>query len=709
VAIDSAGDCYVAGISTAITPTSGVFQTDPKSGQFVEKFGPTGSVVYATYLGGSGPDMPSGLAVDDAGNAYLTGQTASNDFPTKNALQSTFGGGTSDAFVAVLNPTASALVYSTYLGGSGQDYGSAIAVDSSSNAYVTGTTYSTNFPTVAAFQPSLVGLQAAFVTKLDASGTPVYSTYLGPTGGSDGTDSAYGSGIAADSSGNAYVTGGTGSSDFPLVNPLQSTYEGSAFVSKFNPAGSALVYSTFFGNEISTDSIAVDSSGQAYLIGRFFAVGSPAGGVPIVSPIASTPSTPITSSAVGFVSVINSAGTSIVFSSYLPGQSLASSIAVDSSENIYLGEAGTPVPILNAYNGIFSDQVGHVEGGCGSDYDLPFALKIAPTGGPVLAVPTAVPFSYQVPVGSSSGACSENVLLANASSSGTVNITNIATTGDFTQTNDCPSALTAATSCIVQVTFAPTAAGLRTGTLTITDDQPGSPQVVQVSGTGLAPQVTLTPSSLTFPAQRVGTTSSAQVVTLTNAGGAALTIRSISISGDFSETNNCGQGVGANSSCQISVTFTPTATGARNGTLSITDSAPGSPQTVALTGTGGAGFAVAPASGQQSSQTISPGQSAQFNLSVTSTFGFSGTVNLACTLAPVVTPDPTCSLFLRKLRRSPLSGIAIVAVAMVLAGCGGGNSTSHTMLGTPAGTYKATITAQSGSLSNSMTLTVVVQ
>jgi hypothetical protein len=154
IAIDSSGDCYLAGVGT-ITPTSGVFQTAPKSGQsaqFVMKFNPTGGVVYATYLGGSGSDDPLGLAVDSAGNAYLTGTTASNDFPLVNALQSLYGGDT-DAFIAVLNPAASALVYSTYLGGSGQEYAGGIAVDGAGNAYVTGSTKSADFPTWLRFNP----------------------------------------------------------------------------------------------------------------------------------------------------------------------------------------------------------------------------------------------------------------------------------------------------------------------------------------------------------------------------------------------------------------------------------------------------------------------------------------------------------------------------------------------------------------------------
>jgi hypothetical protein len=160
--------------------------------------------VYSTYLGGSGGDVGLGIAVDSSGDTYVTGYTDSTDFPTMNPLQPVNGGGAFDAFVARLNPTGSALVYSTYLGGSGNDFGSGIAVDSSGNTYVVGATSSTDFPTMNPLQPANGGSNDAFVAELNPTGSAlVYSTYLG------GSDVDYGFGIAVDSSGSAHVTGQT--------------------------------------------------------------------------------------------------------------------------------------------------------------------------------------------------------------------------------------------------------------------------------------------------------------------------------------------------------------------------------------------------------------------------------------------------------------------------------------------------------------------
>ena len=203
---------------------------------------------YSTTFGGSGYDQGNGIAVDSSGNAYVAGFTASSNFPTTTgAFQTAYGGGDYDAFVTKLNATGTGLVYSTYFGGSGYDQGNGIAVDSAGNAYVTGFTASSNFPTTTgAFQTAYGGGSSdAFVTKLNATGTGlVYSTYLGGSGGDAGT------GIAVDSSGNAYVTGNTNSSNFPATTgAFQATFGGynDAFVTKLNATGTGLVYSTYFG------------------------------------------------------------------------------------------------------------------------------------------------------------------------------------------------------------------------------------------------------------------------------------------------------------------------------------------------------------------------------------------------------------------------------------------------------------------------------
>src|SRR5439155_14661442 len=188
-------------------------------------------LTYATYLGGTGGDVAYGIAVDASGNAYITGITNSTDFPTAGAEQGS-NAGSGDVFVTKLNPSGTALVYSTYLGGNGADTAAALAVDASGDVFITGSTTSANFPTTTgAFQTTYGGGGDAFVTQLNSAGNKlVYSSYLG------GRDADFGQGIAVDTSGHAYLTGSTQSADFPLMNPLQGTTGGGsdAFVTEFS-------------------------------------------------------------------------------------------------------------------------------------------------------------------------------------------------------------------------------------------------------------------------------------------------------------------------------------------------------------------------------------------------------------------------------------------------------------------------------------------
>jgi hypothetical protein len=231
------------------------------------------ALVYSTYLGGSSGDDGKGIAVDAGGNAYVTGVTQSTNFPTTlGAFQTTFGGDV-DAFVTKLNPTGSALVYSTYLGGSSFENGYGIAVDSV-GSYVTGETCSSNFPaTIGAFQTALLGSCDAFVTKLNAAGNGlIYSTYLGGSS----SETAYG--IAVDSVGSAYVTGTTCSNNFPTTTgAFQTARPGvcPAFVTKLNSAGSALSYSTYLGGTCQDQGfgIAVDPVSSAYVTGQTCSTG----------------------------------------------------------------------------------------------------------------------------------------------------------------------------------------------------------------------------------------------------------------------------------------------------------------------------------------------------------------------------------------------------------------------------------------------------
>jgi hypothetical protein len=209
--------------------------------------------------------------------------------------------------------------------------------------------------------------------------------------------------------------------------------------------------------------------------------------------------------------------------------------------------------------------------------------------------PTSESFASQV-INTTSSA---KTVTLTSSGTGTLSFTSIAASGDFAETNNCGASLAPGAKCSIKVTFTPTAAGTRTGSITVTDNAMNSPQTVSLSGTG-ALAVTLTPASSSFPSQAVNTTSAAKAFTLTNNQSTVLLISGITFtgtnSGDFSETNTCGASVAAKSHCSISVTFTPSATGTRSATLNVADNAPSSPQTASLSGTGVAQASVSPTS-----------------------------------------------------------------------------------------------------------------
>ena len=287
--MDADGNAYVTGNTSSIDfPTQNALQPGSAGGLdiFVAKLTPAGSsLAYSTYFGGRATDLPREIAVDSSGNAYVMGVTASGDFPTLHAFQ-TGRNGMWDAFVFKLNPTGSALLYSTYLGGSGGEDPSdgrtgGIAVDSAGNAYVTGTTDTSDFPTKNAIQsyaggtcgtppdqtfPCPDAFVAKFNTNLSGEESLVYSTYLGGGGSDKGFD------LAVDPVGNVYVTGWANSANFPTTSgALQRTYRGvqNAFVTKFGPEGS-LIYSTYLGGSTGGDrgeGIAVDTEGNAYVTG----------------------------------------------------------------------------------------------------------------------------------------------------------------------------------------------------------------------------------------------------------------------------------------------------------------------------------------------------------------------------------------------------------------------------------------------------------
>jgi hypothetical protein len=336
LAVDSSGNLYLCG--TTESPDFPIFNSVGStllgaSDAFVVKLTPPGDqFFYSSLVGGSGTESGVSIAGDSAGNAYITGRTSSLDFPIVGPIQPVYGGGDSDAFVAKLAPDGKVLTYSTLLGGSGTENvlgRSGISVDASGNAYVTGDTQSTNFPTKNALRPAKNGSASTsdgFVAKINPSGSDfVYSTYFG---GSD-DDSCFA--IANDQAGNAYVTGRTKSTSFTGSSSTRaSTATTDAFVAKLNAAGSAISYLTFvggIGGDESGNAIAVDSSGNAVIAG---AAGD---GAPTVNSIQSFSR----GGGDAFVSKLGPSGV-VTFSTYLGGsnQDAALAVGLDADGVIYI-------------------------------------------------------------------------------------------------------------------------------------------------------------------------------------------------------------------------------------------------------------------------------------------------------------------------------------------------------------------------------------
>jgi hypothetical protein len=412
IAVDSSGNAYVTGYTSSSDFPAVVGPDTSYNGKddaFVAKVNPAGTaLVYAGFLGGSGDDVGNGIAVDSSGNAYVTGGTFSSDFPAVMGPHLSYSGSL-DVFVVKINPAGTTLVYSGFLGGSAPDVGYGVAVDSSGNAYVTGSTRSPDFPTtLGAYNTSFKGHEDAFVAKVNPTGTALlYSSFLG------GSELDWGWDIAVDSSGNVYVTGNTYSSDFPAVVGPDLSFNGGwdAFLAKVNPDGTALVYSGFLGgsDEDRGYGIAVDSSGNAYVTGYTASSNFPTtpgafdttyGGGTCSSGSNTYPCPD------AFVAKVNPAGRALVYSSFLGGSDRDEGwgIAVDSSGNAYVtgGTESSDFPAVVgpdlSYNGDGDTFVAKVKAVKGEVKPTPTSTPtIAPAQTPTLkATPTTAP--AQTPV-----------------------------------------------------------------------------------------------------------------------------------------------------------------------------------------------------------------------------------------------------------------------------------------------------------------------
>ena len=662
---DEQGNCFVAGFGTE---TINGF-----SSLGVAKLSSTGSLVYTASFSGTNSTGGAGsrasqIVADSSGNAYVIGTTDASDFPLKNPIQNLLKG-SSDVVILKLDPTGSSLVYSTYFGADNAfavaGSTAAIAIDTAGNAYLAGGVNSTSTAdssipvTSGVFQGHTNSPIDAWVAKIDPNGKQIYGTYLGGSG----LDTAFG--VAADSTGNAYVVGATCSTDFPTMNAFQSSLaadctginlnsERSGFLSKISPDGSALIYSTYLGGSdgAQASDVAVDNTGAAYVIGNSAGVH-----FPLLNPIQSdfldtTPAGDIPSPNQVFITVFDGTGSALRYSTFFGGfnSDFPTGIGVDAAHNLYLagGNLGRidsnlttlvqGFPILNAYNGLFQPFFSLCfRFSCG--FQL-FVAKISPNSGTALASPSTVDFGTIIK-GQSSAAVA--ILIANVGSTD-LTVNNTAITGDYSISNNtCAGALPSAKHCEVGVIFGPTAGGTRTGVLTLTSTAPDSPRNIQLTGIGGVPIVSFNPTSLNLTSPSVGTSGPTKTVVLSNTGADTLNITSLSIVGpnfaDFNETHDCASTLIAGASCNVNLTYKASTSNTESASLQFVDNAAGSPHTVALTGSISAfGLTIAP--GGASSATVSAGQMATYNLMIGGP-GFSGNVTLTCTGAPLAS---SCSV-----------------------------------------------------------------
>jgi hypothetical protein len=633
IAIAPDNTAFVAGSTVSSDfPTVHALQANDGGGPdfpedaFVSKISSDGStLLYSTFLGGENEDAANGIAVDNFGDAFVTGFTLSPHYPVSTgafdtlcggdgACGATFDGGflVSNAFVTELNPAGSALIYSTFFGYFENVKGQSIAIDSNNNAYLTGSTTANFVPTVVITPPKLPpppfpitacafqstfggGSTNAFIAKIDATGTSVlYSSYLG------GNTEDVGHGIALDSAANAYITGLTYSTNFPTTGgALQAAFGGAGdgFAAKVNTNASgaaSLIYSTYIGGSglDQGNGIAVDSTGNAYIAGQTDSAAfgfTPTG----------TFQTAFNGEGDAFVAKLGTTG-ALSYFTYLGGTKAdaATGIAVDSLDNVYVtgSTVSTDFPTSGA---VFQPTYG------GGNADS-FVAKLDPAGATLV---------YSSFLGGTNTELATGIAVDTA---GSAYVTGQTCSLDFPLSNPLQS-------------------------------NPGGNCDAYVAKVTILAGLALNPAGLVFSAQSLNTTSQTQTVTLTN-GDNPQTITSIAISGpnagEFAETNTCAASLNVGATCTITVSFTPTIIGIAKASLTLTDSAIGSPQVVNLTGTTSTvllsasslsfGSVAEGATSPAQTITVTNGSNNTFLTisSIAASSGFAETGNCAVSLAP---------------------------------------------------------------------------
>jgi len=703
---DEAGNIYFAGAVGG----GDAFTVDPYQASYggggadayVGKLNAAGTaVVYATYLGGSGSDGVVDIATDRHGNVYIVGSTVSSDFPLKNPLQPKYGGGSEcmgDAFVAKLNSDGSALLYSTYLGGSKEEDAQGLGVDAAENAYVMGCTNSSDFPIKSAFQGTMKGVCDVFLAKLNASGTAlVYSTYLGGNGAD--ASLCYGEGdLAVDDNGCAYLTGTTDSADFPIKNAFQTSYGGGhydSFITKFNPSGSDLIFSTYLGGSEDDKPLAIAAApnGNVGVTG-----GTSSTNFPTRNPVQAAPK----GTKDLFVTVLSPSGSDLVFSTYLGGTEKqenregSSDIAFSPSNTVavtgWTDAEDFPVaaPLQSSFQGGDSDAFVSVFSATGS---LTFSSYLGGSGGDG-GFSIGFNDDGNLFVGGTTGSADFPKVKA-LYDSGTIFIARI---------------LLKATGPIPKLdSISPTSAtaGDAGFTLTLTGKDFVSGCKVQFGGSA-QPTTFISKTELTASIAAANLTAGGAVkVTVVNPGGGV----------SNSKTFNVADYALSASSTSVTITAGQTATYQ----LTVASEFCAFNEMVSLS----CSALPSKCSSSFSTSTCTPGSGgATSTLTITTTApsaaarqAFAGTSGLPFdpfwpALAVIVLLG-ACALMVPRRKRAAawlciIMGVCLFGFLVSCESKSGGGDNSPTNPGTPKGTYAVTVTGTSGSLTHSLDLTLVV-
>jgi hypothetical protein len=685
-------------------------QSAPNNAQmmFASELSASGSLVYSTYFGATSGDPNSalGVAVDSSGSAYVAGTAYSDGtfgVTTPNLCDpGTYGWGCSTGFVTKFNPTGTGLAYSTFLPVNNNASPHSIALDAQDNAYVLSSVYSGGMITVNPIE-GFTNQGDLLITEIDPTGSiQVFSTYMG----GNGNDSP--AGIAVDASGSIYVAGYTNSSDFPVTAAaLQNTLGGNtdAFVAKIGPANAPAVAISPSLVQFSIRAVGSVSQPNTSLLRNMGSLaltissitisgdftetdncgtGVPAAGTCTIT-VTFTPTAPgprfgsilvqddgagsphfINLVGDGSTSIVALSSTSLTFPSLQIGQSSPQqSVTLTNNGNATLNlttialtgdyaqtndcPSALGVGSVCTFQITFTPTAGGARNGAltltDNAPDSPESVTL--TGSGYVTTATIAPPSLNFINQSVGATSSAQTILVTNTGANAMTVSAVTTSGDFAQTNQCTS-IPVSQSCAISVTFTPTAAGSRSGTLTINDNAQGNPHTVTLGGTGIASAASFNPTSLTFVSQSVGSTSAPQSIVFTNTGNGQLTVASIQATGDFAQTNNCAVLAASTGTCTVVVTFTPTSVGSRTGTMVVTDSAPNSPQTLTLSGSAGApantlsvsslSFGEQPVGSSSAAQAVTLTNTGNANMvvsGVSAVGDFSQTNNCPANLAPL--------------------------------------------------------------------------